>query len=38
MEAEPGEYRGAVTVAAGEVTQSLPLVLQVYPLALGARS
>jgi hypothetical protein len=33
MEAEPGEYRGAVTVAAGEVTQSLPLVLQVYPLA-----
>ncbi|MDY0165704.1 MAG: DUF4091 domain-containing protein [Thermoguttaceae bacterium] len=32
--AEPGEYRGAVTVAAGEVEQSLPVVLQVYPLAL----
>ncbi|NLS98026.1 MAG: DUF4091 domain-containing protein [Planctomycetaceae bacterium] len=32
--AEPGEYRGAVTVAAGEATQALPLVLQVYPLTL----
>ena len=33
-EAEPGEYRGAVTVAADGVRQSLPLVLQVYPLTL----
>jgi hypothetical protein len=32
--AEPGEYRGAVTVAASEIKQSLPLVLRVYPLTL----
>lgn len=33
-DAQPGEYHGEVTVSAGEVQQSLPLVVEVYPLAL----
>lgn len=32
--AEPGEYRGRVTVTASDAAQSLPLVLRVYPLTL----
>jgi len=32
--AEPGEYRGEVTVKAGGANASLPLVLTVYPLTL----
>ena len=32
--ADPGEYRGMLTVAAGDVQQTLPLVLRVYPLVL----
>jgi hypothetical protein len=32
--AEPGEYRGAVTVSAGAAQASLPVVLTVYPLTL----
>ncbi len=35
-EAEPGEYRGAVTVSAGQASQSLPVLLKVYPLTLPA--
>ncbi|MFA7174122.1 MAG: glycoside hydrolase domain-containing protein [Kiritimatiellia bacterium] len=32
--AEPGEYRGSLTVSAGEAAASLPVTLTVYPLTL----
>jgi hypothetical protein len=34
LSADPGEYRGDVTVRAGAIEASLPVVLTVYPLTL----